>query len=121
MARDVKTPEKSRGRPRSFDRDAALAAAMQVFWRRGYDGASMAELTGEMGINAPSLYAAFGSKEGLFQEALRLYLEVEELRGTKPAVRRADRARRVARDAAAQRPLAHARELAAWLHVDPGR
>jgi AcrR family transcriptional regulator len=81
MARDVKTPEKSRGRPRSFDRDAALAAAMQVFWRRGYDGASMAELTGEMGINAPSLYAAFGSKEGLFQEALRLYLEVEDCEG----------------------------------------
>lgn len=81
MAREAKTPEKSRGRPRSFDRDDALAAAMQVFWRRGYDGASMAELTAEMGINAPSLYAAFGSKEELFQEALRLYLEVEDCEG----------------------------------------
>jgi AcrR family transcriptional regulator len=71
----------SRGRPRAFDRDAALAAAMRVFWRRGYDGASMAELTAEMGINAPSLYAAFGSKEELFQEALRLYLETEDCEG----------------------------------------
>jgi AcrR family transcriptional regulator len=86
MAREAKKPAKStagksRGRPRSFDRDAALAAAMQVFWRRGYDGASMAELTAEMGINAPSLYAAFGSKEGLFQETLRLYLETEDCEG----------------------------------------
>jgi AcrR family transcriptional regulator len=81
MPREAKMPEKSRGRPRSFDRDAALAAAMRVFWRRGYDGSSMAELTAEMGINAPSLYAAFGSKEGLFQEALRLYLETEDCEG----------------------------------------
>ena len=84
MPGNGKTPAKSspsRGRPRGFDRDAALAAAMQVFWRRGYDGASMAELTAEMGINAPSLYAAFDSKEWLFQEALRLYLETEDCEG----------------------------------------
>lgn len=81
MAQTAKTPQKSRGRPRSFDRDSALAAAMRVFWRRGYDGASMAELTAEMGINAPSLYAAFGSKEELFQETLRLYLETEDREG----------------------------------------
>src|SRR5262249_51828982 len=51
--------------------------AMQVFWRQGYEGASMAELTKAMGINAPSLYAAFGSKENLFLEAMRLYVELE--------------------------------------------
>lgn len=62
-----------RGRPRSFDRAAALRRAMHVFWERGYDGASMAELTAAMGINAPSLYAAFGCKEQLFREAVELY------------------------------------------------
>ncbi|HWA49978.1 MAG TPA: helix-turn-helix domain-containing protein, partial [Dongiaceae bacterium] len=69
---------KSRGRPRSFDREAALVAAMRTFWKLGYEAASMAELTEAMGINSPSLYAAFGSKEGLFQEALRLYIETED-------------------------------------------
>ena len=62
-----------RGRPRSFDRAAALHRAMEVFWARGYDGASMADLTAAMGINSPSLYAAFGCKEALFREALELY------------------------------------------------
>ena len=65
---------KARGRPRSFDREAALAAAMEVFWRSGYEGASLAELTEAMGINPPSLYAAFGDKERLFLEALDRYL-----------------------------------------------
>ena len=51
----------ARGRPRSFDRDAALQAAIKVFWDQGFEGASMAALTGAMGINAPSLYACFGS------------------------------------------------------------
>jgi len=60
----------TRGRPRSFDRDAALRSAMKLFWKLGYEGASMAALTKAMGINAPSLYAAFGSKEGLFKEAV---------------------------------------------------
>lgn len=50
---------------------------MEVFWREGYEGASMAALTKAMGINAPSLYAAFGSKEGLFLQAMRLYMELE--------------------------------------------
>lgn len=67
-----------RGRPRNFDRDAALRAAMKVFWKRGYESASMAELTRAMGINAPSLYACFGSKEELFIAAVRLYLETED-------------------------------------------
>jgi AcrR family transcriptional regulator len=62
-----------RGRPRSFDKDAALARAMEVFWAKGYEGASMAELTAAMGIASPSLYAAFGSKEDLFRQALALY------------------------------------------------
>lgn len=68
----------TRGRPRSFDRDAALAAAMKTFWQFGYEGASMAALTQAMGINSPSLYAAFGSKEALFKEAVQLYMATED-------------------------------------------
>ncbi|ACL66664.1 transcriptional regulator, TetR family [Anaeromyxobacter dehalogenans 2CP-1] len=67
----------TRGRPRSFDRGEALQKAMEVFWDRGYDGASMADLTRAMGINSPSLYAAFGSKAALFREALDLYAATE--------------------------------------------
>lgn len=66
-----------KGRPRSFDRDAALRAAMHVFWQRGYEGTSLNDLTQAMGINAPSLYAAFGCKEALFREAVDLYQSVE--------------------------------------------
>ena len=62
-----------RGRPRQFCPDAALTAALQVFWARGYEGASMAELTEAMGITKPSLYACFGNKESLFRKALDLY------------------------------------------------
>jgi len=62
-----------KGRPREFDVEEALTAALRVFWRRGYEGASMAELTAEMGIAKPSLYAAFGNKEELFKKALDLY------------------------------------------------
>lgn len=63
------------GRPRSFDREAALDAAMNVFWQYGYQGASMADLTAAMGINKPSLYAAFGDKAKLFLQALQRYME----------------------------------------------
>ncbi len=61
------------GRPRSFDRDLALEAAMRVFWQMGYEGASLTSLTAAMGINRPSLYAAFGDKAGLFREAVARY------------------------------------------------
>lgn len=67
-----------RGRPRAFDREAALAAAMRVFWLKGYQATSMIDLTQAMGIGAPSLYAAFGSKEALYAEAIRLYGETYE-------------------------------------------
>lgn len=66
-----------RGRPRSFDRSVALTRAMETFWRRGYEAASLTELTAAMGINSPSLYAAFGSKEALFREAVELYAATE--------------------------------------------
>lgn len=62
-----------RGRPRAFDRDAALDKAMRLFWERGYEGTSLADLTAAMGINSPSLYAAFGGKESLFREAVERY------------------------------------------------
>jgi AcrR family transcriptional regulator len=66
-------PHPAKGRPREFCVDRALAAALRLFWKRGYEGASMAELTAEMGITKPSLYAAFGNKEALFRKALDLY------------------------------------------------
>lgn len=62
-----------RGRPRAFDRAQALQKAMLLFWEKGFQGASMSELTAAMGINAPSLYACFGSKEALYREAMALY------------------------------------------------
>jgi AcrR family transcriptional regulator len=64
---------KPRGRPRSFDRESALDAAMEVFWARGFEGAAISDLTKAMGINPPSLYAAFGDKEHLFIEAINRY------------------------------------------------
>ncbi|RVD45151.1 MULTISPECIES: TetR/AcrR family transcriptional regulator [unclassified Mesorhizobium] len=66
-----------RGRPRTFDRNAALRRAMDVFWAKGYEGASISDLAAAMGINSPSLYAAYGSKEALFLEATDLYSRVE--------------------------------------------
>jgi AcrR family transcriptional regulator len=65
----------SRGRPRTFDVERALDAALQVFWRKGYEGTSLPDLTEAMGINRPSLYAAFGNKESLFRKVLDRYVE----------------------------------------------
>lgn len=62
-----------RGRPRGFDRQQALSLAMHLFWQKGFEETSMSDLTQAMGIAPPSLYAAFGSKEALFIEALDLY------------------------------------------------
>lgn len=70
-----KPPAHRRGRPRAFDADQALDRAMRVFWKHGYEGASLPELTRAMGINRPSLYAAFGNKETLFRRALDRYVE----------------------------------------------
>ncbi|HEV7318507.1 MAG TPA: TetR/AcrR family transcriptional regulator [Ensifer sp.] len=67
------TSMSSRGRPRNFSRQEALRSAMQLFWERGYDNTSLADLTRTMGLNPPSLYAAFGSKAQLFIEAVDLY------------------------------------------------
>jgi AcrR family transcriptional regulator len=68
-------PSRPRGRPREFDRDAALDQALQLFWKRGYEGTSIADLTQELGITAPSLYSAFTSKADLYREALAHYQE----------------------------------------------
>jgi AcrR family transcriptional regulator len=62
------------GRPREFDRDAALDAAMRLFWRKGFASTSMHDLCDAMGIGSPSLYAAFGCKETLYREAVARYL-----------------------------------------------
>ena len=70
----AKAPRKPRGRPLSFDRDAALETAMHVFWERGYEAASISDLTSAMGITPPSLYTAFGDKEQLFLEAIERWL-----------------------------------------------
>ncbi|MGY5451856.1 TetR/AcrR family transcriptional regulator [Agarivorans sp. MS3-6] len=61
------------GRPRSFDADKALEMALEVFWQKGYEGASLSDLTQAMGINKPSMYSAFGNKEQLFLQAIELY------------------------------------------------
>jgi AcrR family transcriptional regulator len=72
----TQTPTTKRpGRPREFDADQALDAAVEVFWRQGYEGASLNDLTAAMGLSRPSLYAAFGNKEDLFAKALERYSE----------------------------------------------
>jgi AcrR family transcriptional regulator len=63
------------GRPRAFDPDAALEAALRVFWEKGYEGTALSDLTAAMGVNRPSIYATFGNKEALFRKALDRYAE----------------------------------------------
>lgn len=63
------------GRPRAFDADAALDQALEVFWRQGFEGTSLTDLTAAMGINRPSLYSAFGNKDELFAKVLDRYLD----------------------------------------------
>ena len=71
----LETTATQRGRPRGFDPDAALDRAMHVFWAKGYEGASLSDLTRAMRINRPSLYAAFGNKEQLFRKVLDQYMD----------------------------------------------
>jgi len=75
ISMEKKKLAKPRGRPREFDTGAALDRAIQVFAARGYEGSSLPDLTRAMGINRPSLYAAFGNKEALFQRAVQRYVE----------------------------------------------
>jgi AcrR family transcriptional regulator len=72
----MKTGNGKTGRPISFDKNAALEAAMLLFWERGYEGTSMADLTQTMGLNPSSIYAAFGDKHALFQLAVQRYMEM---------------------------------------------
>src|SRR5262245_46609850 len=69
----VKPTNGALGRPRAFDVDEALDRALKVFWRKGYEGTSVSDLTKAMGINRPSLYAAYGDKQALFRKALERY------------------------------------------------
>ncbi|WP_344648920.1 TetR/AcrR family transcriptional regulator [Cryptosporangium japonicum] len=71
------TTTRERGRPRSFDADAALDRAVEVFWRQGYEGTSLTDLTAAMGINRPSMYAAYGNKDELFRRAVARYAEID--------------------------------------------
>jgi AcrR family transcriptional regulator len=67
---------KSPGRPRAFDPEEALDTALRLFWQKGYEGTSLSDLTEAMGINRPSLYAAFGNKEELFRRVCARYAEM---------------------------------------------
>ena len=76
---------KRRGRPPTFDREAALDVATELFWRHGYDGASIALLTERMGITPPTLYAAFGSKTGLYHQVFARHRELRAAKERTPA------------------------------------
>ncbi len=80
------------GRPRAFDRDTALLAAMRTFWTQGYEGTSVQDLAAAMGVNKPSLYATFGCKEEIFREAVELYDRVEG-KATSQSLKKAGTAR----------------------------
>ncbi|MDH6196635.1 AcrR family transcriptional regulator [Mycobacterium frederiksbergense] len=83
-----------RGRPRSFDRDAALDKAILLFWERGYEATSTRDLSSALGIGIPSIYAAFGDKQRLFAEAVQVYGEryggfIDAALSEEPTARRA--------------------------------
>ena len=63
----------TKGRPRSFDEDQAIDAAMRVFWEKSFEGTTMTDLTDATGLSRSSIHAAFGSKEGLFLKAVERY------------------------------------------------
>jgi AcrR family transcriptional regulator len=79
----MRTGNGKTGRPIGFDKDAALEAAMLLFWERGYEGTSMADLTQAMGLNPSSIYAAFADKHALFQLAVNRYMEIRAQYATK--------------------------------------
>lgn len=79
----MKTGNGKTGRPISFDKDKALEAAMLLFWKRGFEGASMADLTQAMGLSPSSIYAAFGDKQALFSLAVRRYVDSRAQYATK--------------------------------------
>ncbi|TGE01117.1 TetR/AcrR family transcriptional regulator [Methylobacterium nonmethylotrophicum] len=99
------------GRPWSFDRDAAIDTAMLLFWRHGYEGVSVGDLTKAIGVAPPSLYAAFGSKAGLYERAMARYEETRgglDVAAIQSAASLPDAVRRLLTDAVAavtQRPL----------------
>lgn len=97
--------KRPRGRPRAFDRDAALWKAMMLFWERGYEGTSVADLTETLGIAPASLYGTFGSKEALYQEALKVY-------ASRPGVSFAELVANAANAFAATRRVLRARAIA---------
>jgi len=71
----LQKPSDHMGRPREFNVDQALDAASRLFWERGYDGTSLSDLTGAIGVTAPSLYLAFGNKEKLFRHVIERYAQ----------------------------------------------
>jgi AcrR family transcriptional regulator len=79
----MKTGNGKTGRPISFEKDTALEAAMLLFWERGFEGASMADLTQAMGLSPSSIYAAFGDKHALFSLAVRRYVDSRAQYATK--------------------------------------
>ncbi|TDC25745.1 TetR/AcrR family transcriptional regulator [Streptomyces sp. 8K308] len=102
---------RKRGRPRSFDRETALEKALRAFWEHGYEGTSVTDLTQAMGIGAPSMYAAFGDKKTLFEEATESY--VRRYGGFVP--------RALAEEATAEAAIGRALREAAVEYTVPGR